>query len=205
ATTMKDGLLGGIAIWGQGKGGTLLNVTLTDNTVKNTPANANAIYVKQAEILKIDKNTIEKSGQNGISVSCAKRGSITKNIITNTAITGIYVASSESNSDALCINDNTIDTAGGHGIHLDKGTTRSQVHNNNIYKVGQQEVNRYNGIYVTNASNNNTVRNNNIYSDEKRLIAGVFITGSNSGVAESGNFVPNAGYYYQDQVVNQSK
>ncbi|QQD82689.1 right-handed parallel beta-helix repeat-containing protein [Bacillus siamensis] len=204
-TTMKEGLLGGIAIWGQGKGGTLLNVTLTDNTVKNTPANANAIYVKQAETLKIDKNTIEKSGQNGISVSCAKRGSITKNIITNTAITGIYVASSESNSDALRINDNTVDTAGGHGIHLDKGTTRSQVHNNNIYKVGQKEVKRYNGIYVTNASNNNTVRNNNIYSHEKRLIAGVFITGSNSGVAESGNFVPNSGYYYQDQVVNQSK
>lgn len=203
-TTLTNGLLGGIAVWGQGKGGTLLNVTVTKNTIKNTAKNANAVYIKEAESIKIDKNQIENAGHNGISASGARRSTITKNMINGAEITGIYITSSESDGDALNINGNSVFEAGGHGIHLNYRTKRSQVHDNTIINAGLSELNRYNGIYVTNGSKYITLRNNNIYSSEKRLIAGVFVTETNSNIVESGNYVPNSEYYYQKPIVNQT-
>ncbi|PJZ00505.1 hypothetical protein CPT06_11850 [Bacillus vallismortis] len=135
-TTLTNGLLGGIAVWGQGKGGTLLNVTVNKNTIKNTAKNANAVYIKEAESIIIDKNQIENAGYNGISASGARRSKITKNIINGAEITGIYVTASESDSDALNINRNSVFEAGGHGIHLNYRTKRSQVHDNTIIKWG---------------------------------------------------------------------
>ncbi|WP_142354800.1 hypothetical protein [Bacillus vallismortis] len=65
-------------------------------------------------------------------------------------------------------------------------------------------MNRYNGIYVTKGSKYITLRNNNVYSSEKRLIAGVFVTETNSDVVGSGNYVPNSEYYYQNPIVNHT-
>ncbi|MGG4124879.1 right-handed parallel beta-helix repeat-containing protein [Bacillus licheniformis] len=202
--TLSDDLLGGIAIWGQGRGGTILNVVISKNTIKNTPSNANAIYIKEAKFVKVDANQIENSGHNGISLATAKCTTITRNQLTDIAITGIYVGASGASSDTLQIIGNTVTGAGGHGIHLDDSTKRSQVHDNTVVNVGLAELDRYNGLYVTNASKNITLRNNNIYSTEKRLIAGVFVTVSNSDIVISGAYVPNPEFYYQEPVVNQT-
>ncbi|MCY8002784.1 right-handed parallel beta-helix repeat-containing protein [Bacillus haynesii] len=203
-TTLTNGLLGGIAVWGQGKGGTMLNVAVNKNTIKNTAKNANAVYVKESEFIKVDKNQIENTGHNGISIATAKYTVITKNQLINTAITGIYAGASGLSSDALQINGNTVIEAGGHGIHLDDATKRSQVHDNTIINAGFSAVNRYNGVYITNASKNITLRNNNVYCSEKRLIAGVFVTETNSDIVESGNYVPDQEFYYQAPIVNQT-
>lgn len=202
--TLSDDLLGGIAVWGQGRGGTILNVVVSKNTIKNTPSNANAIYVKEAKFVKVDANQIEGSGHNGISLATAKYTTITRNQLTDIAVTGIYVGASGASSDTLQIVGNTVTGAGGHGIHLADSTKRSQVHDNTIANVGLAELDRYNGLYVTNASKNVTLRNNNIYATEKRLIAGVFVTVTNSDIVISGAYVPNPEFYYREPVVNQT-
>ena len=103
-TTLSSGLLGGIGIWGQGKGGTLLNVIVHNNTIKNTANNADGIYIKEAHFKKIKSNHLEKIGYNGIVAVGTRFGNIAENSISETAITGIYVSSSESSSEAVQVN-----------------------------------------------------------------------------------------------------
>ncbi|MGG3426033.1 right-handed parallel beta-helix repeat-containing protein [Bacillus licheniformis] len=203
-TTLSSGLLGGIGIWGQGKGGTLLNVTVHNNIIKNTANNADAIYIKEAHFIKIETNQIEKTGHNGIVAVGARYGNITKNLVSGTTITGIYISSSESNSEAIQVNTNTVIDGGGHGIHFTNESQKSQVHNNTIINMGNKELNRYSGIYITTKCKHITIRNNDIYSSSKKLIAGVLITSANSNIVESANYIPNSEFYYQKPIVNQA-
>ncbi|ARC67794.1 right-handed parallel beta-helix repeat-containing protein [Bacillus licheniformis] len=203
-TTLASGLLGGIGVWGQGKGGTLLNVIVHNNTIKNTANNADGIYIKEAHFIKIKTNHLEKIGYNGIVAVGARFGNITENSISETAITGIYVSSSESNSESVQVNNNIVMNGGGHGIHLTNETQKSQVHSNTVVNMGNKELNRYNGIYITTKCKHISIRNNDIYSSSKKLIAGVLITSANSNIVESANYIPNSEFYYQKPIVNQA-
>lgn len=203
-TTLTSGLLGGIGIWGQGKGGTLLNVIVHNNTIKNTANNADGIYIKEAHFIKIKTNHLEKIGYNGIVAVGTRFGNIAENSISETAITGIYVSSSESNSEAVQVNNNIVMNGGGHGIHLTNETQISQVHSNTVVNMGNKELNRYNGIYITTKCKHISIRNNDIYSSSKKLIAGVLVTSANSNIVESANYIPNSEFYYQKPIVNQA-
>jgi len=203
-TTLASGLLGGIGVWGQGKGGTLLNVIVHNNTIKNTANNADGIYIKEAHFIKIKTNHLEKIGYNGIVAVGARFGNITENSISETAITGIYVSSSESNSESVQVNNNIVMNGGGHGIHLTNETQKSQVHSNTVVNMGNKELNRYNGIYITTKCKHISIRNNDIYSSSKKLIAGVLVTSANSSIVESANYIPNSEFYYQKPIVNQA-
>ncbi|MEC1612596.1 right-handed parallel beta-helix repeat-containing protein [Bacillus mojavensis] len=206
--TLSSGLLHGISIWGQSTG-FLSNMIVTDNIIRNTAKGANGIYVKESEAVLIDGNIIEKTGHNGISISGSLHTKVTNNTIKECSITGIYVADGDSSkseapdlSTYIQVNNNHIKKAGGHGIHFSDSTTRSQIHSNMIMDAGQSEDNRYNGIYVSSLSKNISVRTNDVFSSKKKLISGLYITGTTISVVETGNFVPDDNYF-NSPIVNE--
>lgn len=210
--TMTTGLVGGIAVWGQGNGGTLQNIQIDGNTIKNTPAKSNAIYVKRCENGNIINNIIENSGQNGISVTSSKSLNITNNLLNGVAITGIYCQNENFNDDtdqtddtsiseALNVTNNHLKNLGGHGIHV-QNNKFSKVQHNVVRNAGALLLNRYNGVFISTNCTAVSVTGNSIISESKQLIAGINITNTNSVVYESNNFVPYAENYYENPIVN---
>ncbi|MEK4705895.1 right-handed parallel beta-helix repeat-containing protein [Bacillus sp. FSL H8-0512] len=207
-TTMSDGLLGGISIWGQSTG-TLIDVKVVNNTIKNTFTSSNGIYAQFLSRSLIEGNIIVNAGQNGISVTGSRYLKLTNNHIEKCSITGIYIGDGNSKntttpetSSYIDVRGNTVNKAGGHGIHFTDSSKNNQVKNNTIIDAGQSENNRFNGIYISTNSKNTTIHNNDIYSASKKLIAGIYITGTTNSILEKDNFIPDNNYF-ESKIVNE--
>ena len=167
------------------KANSTIDVTFDSNTVSGVTygSNSSGIYVTDSSSnITLNKNTINQTAKNGITISKCAAGTTTvsNNIITKSGKHGVFIYQSTIKS----ITGNKISNSKNEGISLSDKSSVTDINSNTVTSPVEH------GIGVKNSSKAANIKNNTISSSGKN---GILVYNNTSATTISGNTISSAG------------